>query len=117
MPLHSLREIVEYATRKKECRNATLAFVCTRQTRVNCQGAKGKGVLKFRKLKKILFGFFGNLFGESIDYKSGWVCNLNVVEPLQLVQFNGVGKLQFFYGRGEQKIFFNSLRKLDFAVS
>lgn len=118
MPLHSLREIVEYATRKKECRNAVcITFACTRQTRVNCQGANGKGVLKFRKLKKILFGFFGNLFGESIDYKSGWVCNLNVVEPLQLVQFNGAGKLQFFYGRGKQKIFFHPFRKLDFAVS
>lgn len=117
MPLHSLREIIECSTHKKECRNATLAFVSTRQTRVNYQGAKGKGVLKFRKLKKILFGFFGNLFGESIDYKPGWVCNLNVVEPLQLVQFNGVGKLQFLYGRGEQKIFFHPFRKLDFAVS
>ena len=118
MPLHSLREIVEYATRKKECRNAVcITFACTRQTRVNCQSANGKGVLKFRKLKKILFGFFGNLFGESIDYKPGGVCNLNVVEPLQLVQFNGVGKLQFLYGRGEQKIFFHPFRKLYSAVS
>lgn len=77
---------MKYAIRNKECRNAVwIDFICNKQTRVNCQSANGKGVLKFRKLKKILFGFFGNLFGESIDYKSGGVCNLNVVEPLQLV--------------------------------
>ena len=117
MPLHSLREIVEYAIRNKECRNAVwIDFICNKQARANCERAKGKGVFKFRKLKK-LFGVFGNLFGKSINYKSGGVCNLNVVEPLQLVQFNGVGKLQFFYGRGEQKIFFHPFRKLDFAVS
>ena len=70
MPLYSLREIVEYATRKKECRNAMLAFVCTRQTRVNCQGAKGKGVLKFRKLKKFY-----------LDFSEIFLENLSIINP------------------------------------
>ena len=77
----------------------------------------GQRRFKVPQTKKILFGFFGNLFGESIDYKPGGVCNLHVVAPLQLVLFKGVGKLQFLYGRGEQKIFFHPFRKLDFAVS
>ena len=78
-------DIVKYAIRNKECRNAVLIdFICNKQARANCERAKDKGVFKFRKLKK-LFGVFGNFFGKSINYKSGGVPNLAVVEPLQLV--------------------------------
>ena len=71
MPLYSLREIVECSTHKKECRNAVcITFVCTRQTRVNCQSANGKGVLKFRKLKKFY-----------LDFSEIFLENLSIINP------------------------------------
>lgn len=53
-----LWDIVKYAIRNKECRNAVwIDFICNKQTRANCERAKGKGVFKFRKLKKTIWSF------------------------------------------------------------